>query len=194
MNQQNQQISELMTVAGERASAVLDGIEDGQLGAPTPCAEYDVRALANHLLHVVVQFQALAAKQIPDFSTTPDYIGEDPEWRKRFAAEVHRLAQAWAAPGALEGVTGMMDMPAPTVARMALGDLVVHAWDLAEATGQTYAPDPAVVADVAPAFAELAPGGRQMGVFGDPVDVPENASPLDRLLALTGRDPQWTCA
>ncbi|WP_199546538.1 TIGR03086 family metal-binding protein [Streptomyces sp. N35] len=186
-----QQISELMATAGDRATAVLDGIEDAQLGAPTPCAEYDVRALVNHLLQVVVQFQALAAKQPADFSATPDHVAEDPEWRKRFAVEVRRLAQAWAEPGALEGPTGMMGMPAPTVARMALGDLVVHAWDLAQATGQTYVPDPDTVADVAPAFAELAPGGRQMGVFGAPVDVAEHVSPLDALLALTGRDPHW---
>ncbi|NGO78569.1 TIGR03086 family protein [Streptomyces sp. YC504] len=186
------QISELMAAAGDRAAAVLDGIEDGQLGAPTPCAEYDVRALVNHLLHVVVQFQALAADRPVDFSETPDYVGEDPEWRKRFAVEVGRLAQAWAAPGALEGATGALGMPAPTVARMALGDLVVHPWDLARATGQEYVPDPETVDDVAPTFAELAPGGREMGVFGPPVDVPGHASPLDALLGIIGRDPQWT--
>ncbi len=187
-----QQISELMTTAADRAAAVLDGIDDGQLGAPTPCAEFDVRAVVNHLLHVVVQFRALAAKQPSDFSTTPDYVAEDPGWRKRFIAESGRLAQAWAEPGALEGTTGAMDMPAPMVARMILGDLVIHAWDLARATGQTYVPAPEVVADIGPTWAELAPGGRQMGVFGEPVDVPEDASPLDTLLGLCGRDPQWT--
>ncbi|SDK20289.1 TIGR03086 family metal-binding protein [Streptomyces indicus] len=185
-------INALFTTAAERAGAVLDGIDDSRLGAPTPCAEYDVRGLVNHLLHVVVQFQALAAKQPSDFSTTPDYVADDPDWRGRFAKEAARLADAWSAPGALEGTTGLMDMPATTVSRMALGDLVVHAWDLARATGQSYEPDPEVLADITPVWAELVPGGRKMGAFGDPVDVPADASPLDALLAMCGRDPRWS--
>ncbi len=185
-------ISELFEAAGERAAAVLDGIDDSRLDAPTPCTEYDVRGLVNHLIHVVIQFQALAAKRPSDFSTTPDYVAGEPDWRGRFAKETAQLAAAWAAPGALEGKTGLMDMPATTVSRMALGDLVVHAWDLARATGQTYEPVPEVLADITPVWAELVPGGRQMGAFGDPVPTPAGASPLDALLAMTGRDPQWS--
>ncbi|MFI6938899.1 TIGR03086 family metal-binding protein [Streptomyces sp. NPDC050418] len=184
-------ITELFEAAGHRAAAVLDGIDDSALDSPTPCAEYDVRGLVNHLLHVVVQFQALAAKEPSDFATTPDYVADEPDWRGRFAKETARLGEAWARPGALEGATGLMGMPATTVSRMALGDLVVHAWDLARATGRTYVPDPDVLADIAPVWAELVPGGRKMGAFGEPVDVPEGASPLDTLLALTGRDPRW---
>jgi uncharacterized protein (TIGR03086 family) len=186
-----QKISELLEASGIRAVAVLDGIGDGQLGDRTPCTEYDVRALVNHLFQVVVQFQALAAKRDAEFSETVDYVGQGPDWRERFAAETRRLAVAWDAPGAEEGTAGQMGFPARTVGQMVLGDLTLHAWDLARATGRPYTPDPAVLADLAPAVAAIAPGARQAGVYGDPVEVPADASDFDVVLATTGRDPGW---
>ena len=108
-----------------------------------------------------------------------------------FADETAALVAAWAAPGAEEGTTGSMGFPARTVANMALGDLTVHAWDLARATGQEFTPDPAVVDEIGPALAEMAPMARQGGVFGEPVEVGDDASAFDRVLALTGRDPHW---
>ncbi|WP_348772298.1 hypothetical protein [Streptomyces sp. SS52] len=61
----------------------------------------------------------------------------DTDWRAAFAREADALVAAWAAPGAEEGTTGQMEMPARTVAHMALLDLTVHAWDLAVATVQS---------------------------------------------------------
>lgn len=187
-------LSDLLERAAGRTVQVVRGISDDQLARPTPCAEYDVRALVDHLFQVVVNFQRLAAKENADFSDAPSFAGHG-DWRADFAAEARTLAEAWAAPGADEGTTGAMDMPAPLVGRMALGDLVVHAWDLARATGQEYAPDPVTVTEVRAAFSELAPTARKMGVFGEERPLPEGqveVSDLDRLLALTGRDPEWT--
>ncbi|MFD8153840.1 TIGR03086 family metal-binding protein [Streptomyces sp. NPDC059720] len=185
-----QGIGELLGLARERAVPVVRGIEDSALGAATPCAEYDVRGLVNHLFQVVVQFQRLAAKQEADFGTAADVVAEGPDWRERLVREADRLVAAWSAPGAEEGTTGAMGMPARLVGSMALLDLTVHAWDLARATGQEYpGADGAVVAELAGAVAELAPTGRRMGVFGEPVPVPEGASAFERLLAQTGRAP-----
>ncbi|MFI1396358.1 TIGR03086 family metal-binding protein [Streptomyces sp. NPDC020681] len=185
-------ISELLDSAGERAVAVVRGIADERLAGPTPCPEYDVRALADHLIQVVINFQALAAKQNADFSVERHYTDGGADWRSRFAEETATLVKAWAAPGAEEGTTGTFGLPARTVGHMVLGDLTVHAWDLARATGQEYAPDPAVVDEIGPALAEMAPMARKGGVFGEPVPVPEDASDFDKVLALTGRDPQWS--
>ncbi|MFI5802652.1 TIGR03086 family metal-binding protein [Streptomyces sp. NPDC051561] len=184
-------ISELLEASAARALTVLEGIDDGRLGDPTPCAEYDVRALVNHLFQVVVQFQALAAKRDAEFSESVDYLGQGPDWRQRFAAETDRLVSAWAAPGAEEGTSGQMGFPARTVGQMVLGDLTLHAWDLARATGHPYTPDPAVVADLTPCVKAMAPGARKAGVYGTPVEVPEDASDFDVVLATTGRDPHW---
>ncbi|MEV0529471.1 TIGR03086 family metal-binding protein [Streptomyces sp. NPDC050439] len=189
-------IADLLKAATDRAVPVVRAIPDERLAAATPCAEYDVKALVNHLFQVIVQFQALAAKQNSDFGAeAPDVVAEGPDWRERFGDEAGKLVAAWAAPGADEGTTGAMDMPAKTVGSMALLDLTVHAWDLARATGQAYEPAPessGVVAALREAVAGLGPTARKMGVFGEPLPVPEGASELERLLAETGRDPRWT--
>ncbi|MFF7647978.1 TIGR03086 family metal-binding protein [Streptomyces canus] len=186
-------MGELLGMARERAVPVVRGIADTDLGAATPCAEYDVKELVNHLFQVIGQFQRLAAKEPSDFgAVAADRVAEGPDWRERFAVEADRLVSSWSAPGAEEGTTGAMDMPARLVGSMALLDLTVHVWDLARATGQEYgAPDEAVVAELTGAVAELAPTARKMGVFGEPVAAAEGASAFERLLAGTGRDPRW---
>ncbi|MFF2655633.1 TIGR03086 family metal-binding protein [Streptomyces sp. NPDC058045] len=183
-------MGELLEVVARQTVPLVRGIPDGRLAAATPCSEYDVRALANHLFHVVVEFTSLAGKGDADFSVTPDRVAEG-EWRERFAGAVAELVAAWSEPGAEDGTTGAMDMPARTVGGMVLLDLTVHGWDLARATGQDFRADEQVTAVLAETVAGLAPTGRKMGVFGDPVPVPEGADAFGRLLAETGRDPRW---
>ncbi|MGW7249617.1 TIGR03086 family metal-binding protein [Streptomyces decoyicus] len=186
-------ISALLDAAAQAALPVLRGVRDDQLGLPTPCAEYDVRALLNHLFQVLVAFQALAAKKDVDFSTTPDRLGEyGAQWPDRFAEEAARLVEAWAVPGAEDGPTGGMKLPARTVGAMVLLDLTVHAWDVARAAGLPYTPAPGCVAELRTLVAQMAPTARKMNVFAEPLPVPPGASALDALLAGTGRDPHWT--
>jgi len=180
-------ISSLLDGARKQAEPVIRNIADDQLGAPTPCAEYTVKDLVNHLLHVVIEFQELAAKRDADFSTTPDRVGGD--WREEFADEAEKLVAAWAAPGAEEGTSGQMGLPATTVGQMALLDLTIHAWDLAHATGQDFTPDPDAVTELFGLVDQMGPTARQMGVFGGEKQVPENATAFQKLLAVTGRDP-----
>lgn len=183
-------ISELLAATVPGTLPVIRGVDDAQLDAPTPCAEYTVRDLLNHLFQVVVNFQALAARQPADFSSTPDRV--TPGWRDRFTDETARLIEAWADPAALEGVSPGMGLPQPVVGGMVLLDLTVHAWDLARASGQEFTPDPAAVGELSALAEQLAPQARQMGVFGEAVPVPPDAGDFDRLLGLTGRNPQWT--
>ncbi|RSS51215.1 TIGR03086 family metal-binding protein [Streptomyces sp. WAC01280] len=182
-------IADLLRTAAAHAAPVVGATTDDSLGAPTPCAEYDVRALLNHLFAVVVNFQALAAKEPADFASTPDRLAED-GWRERFSVETGKLVTAWAAPGAEEGTSGAMELPARTVGSMVLLDLTVHAWDLARATGRGFEPDPAVVAGLVEEVERMAPMARKMNVFGEGVDLPEGATAFERLLATTGRDPR----
>ncbi|HEV7932882.1 MAG TPA: TIGR03086 family metal-binding protein [Actinomadura sp.] len=185
-------ISELLDAAAREAAPVVRGVGDDQLGERTPCADYTVRDLLNHLFHVVINFQALAARKDADFTTTPDYLSGD--WRGRFADETARLVEAWAVPGADEGVSGAMNLPARTVGSLALVDLTVHAWDLARATGQDFTADAASVQALGALMDEMGPTARQMKVFGEPFPVPDEASAIDTLLAATGRDPRWSPA
>jgi uncharacterized protein (TIGR03086 family) len=188
-------LGDLLAVARERAVPVVRAVPDEALSAPTPCADYDVKGLVNHLFQVVVEFQKLAAKGESDFSTTPDRVGAGPDWRERFAEETDRLVAAWSAPGAEEGTAGAWQMPARLVGSMALLDLTVHAWDLARATGQEYRADDGmepVLEQLAGTVAELAPTARSTGVFAEPVPVAEGAPAFERLLGQTGRDPYRT--
>jgi uncharacterized protein (TIGR03086 family) len=182
-------IGVLLGLAAERAVPVVAGIADGDLGRATPCAEYSVRELVNHLWQVLVQFQRLAAKESSEFGEAPDRVAGDAGWRDGFAREAAALVAAWSVPGAEEGRTGAMDMPARLVGSMALLDLTVHAWDLARATGRSYEAAPEVVGPLAAAVAELSPTARKMNVFGPEVEVAADAAPFERLLASTGRRP-----
>ncbi|MFE3250515.1 TIGR03086 family metal-binding protein [Streptomyces sp. NPDC059209] len=182
-------ISTLLEAAAADALPVLRGVRDDQLTLPTPCAEYDVHGLLDHLFQVITNFQVLAGKGDSDFGSPPERLADDR--CERFAAEIDGLIEAWAAPGAEDGVTGAMNMPARTVGAMALGDLTVHSWDLARATGQPYEPDAAVVRMLGVEFAALAPTARSMNVFGEPFPVDGDVTPFESLLAETGRDPGW---
>lgn len=180
----------LITEAARAAQPVIDGIRDTDLDAPTPCAEYTVRDLANHLYQVVVNFQDLAGRKPVDWSTTPDALA-DPGWRRGFAGEAAALAAAWGAPGVLDGVSPGFGMPQTVVAHMAVLDLTLHAWDLARGTGREFVPAPRAVDALRGFVDDMAPTARQMGVFGEEVPVPEDAGAFERVLARSGRDPRW---
>jgi uncharacterized protein (TIGR03086 family) len=181
-------LSVLLDRARDHALPVIANITDDDLTKPTPCADYDVRALLDHLLHVVVEFQKLAAKQDADFSHTPSY----PDWRERYPAESAKLVEAWGQPGATEGIAGNMQMPAQTVGGLVLLDLTIHVSDLAQATGQRFEPDPEVFAEVEGLVKQMGPMAIEMNVFKAPVEAPADASPFEQLLAITGRDPRWS--
>jgi uncharacterized protein (TIGR03086 family) len=177
----------LLKAASAAALPVVRGIETDALGRPTPCTEYTVEQLMNHLFQVVINFQGLAEKKPTDFSTIPDYLHGD--WQDRFEAETARLVDAWAQPSSMEGVSPGMGLPQEIVAQMALLDLTIHSWDLAKATGQPFTPAPGTV-EVLNAFVDrMGDNARKMKMFSEPCPVPEEASPMEKLIARTGRDP-----
>lgn len=181
--------SELLAVAAPRTVAVVQGISDEQLSRPTPCPDYSVRDLLNHVYDVVVNFQELARKRKVDWSAKTDHLTEG--WRDRFAAEAARLVEAWADPATVEGISPGMGLPQETIGDMALTDLTVHAWDLARATDQHLAVEPEVLAALHGFMDRMGDTGQQMGAFAEPVPTTPDATDLDRLLGRTGRNPTW---
>ncbi|MGC4895522.1 TIGR03086 family metal-binding protein [Micromonospora sp. DT31] len=181
--------SELLAVTAPRTAAVVRGIADDQLGLPTPCADYTVRDLLNHLFDVVVNFQALARREEVDWTRKADRLVGD--WRARFATEAARLTEAWSDPAALEGISPGMGLPQETLGWMALIDLTVHGWDLARTTGQELTVDPAVVAAGHEFMDRMGDTGQKMGAFGPPVATDAHPDTVEALLGRTGRDPAW---
>ncbi|MDG4836168.1 TIGR03086 family metal-binding protein [Micromonospora sp. WMMD967] len=186
------QTSDLLATAAPRTVDVVRGITDDQLDLPTPCRDYVVRDLLNHLFEVVVNFQGLAAKRPVEWAEKPDHLGDG--WRDRFEMETDRLVAAWSDPSTLEGVSPGMGLPQTVVGGMALLDLTVHGWDLAVATDQPYQPAPEAVAELHGLVERLGPTARKMGVFADPVThptTPTDGPDLAHLLTQTGRIPTW---
>lgn len=89
-------------------------------------------------------------------------------------------------------VFGAAELPAPLAAELTMGDLVLHGWDLATATGQEFKCDDELAAAVEAGCRSTAELARSMGLFGPELAVPPDASPLDRALAVSGRDPSWS--
>jgi uncharacterized protein (TIGR03086 family) len=182
-------MSDKLATASATVAGLVAAIRDDQLDQATPCTAYQVRDLLNHLIHVVHNFQALARRDDVDWTPRPDQLTGD--WRTAFAADTSRLVDAWSDPDTLDGTSPGMGLPQRTVGQMVLGDLVIHGWDLARATGQDYRVDPTLVPAVREFLDTMVDTGRTMGAFGDPVDCPPDAGEFDELLARTGRDPAW---
>ncbi|QGN45903.1 TIGR03086 family metal-binding protein [Micromonospora sp. WMMD558] len=182
--------SDLLAAATPRTVAVVRGIADDQLDLSTPCAEFTVRDLLNHLFEVVVNFQELAARRPATWADKPDHLSDG--WRNRFETETRRLIDAWSDPASVSGVSPGMGLPQETVGGMVLLDLTVHGWDLAVATGQPYEPAPEAVGALHELVEQLGPLPRKMGVFAEAVSTAPGVPDAHRLLAATGRDPAWT--
>lgn len=182
--------------AAAQLARLADGVDDDQLGAATPCEDWPVAVLLGHLLGLTAAFTAAANKD-PSSASAPEPGGDLPiDWKAQLHERLDALIAAWRAPEAWEGETetGGVTMPAEVMGVVALDELVLHGWDLARATGQPFHADPASVqASLGFAASMSEPGqeaGRE-GLYGPVVPVPGDASDLDRLLGLAGRDPQW---
>jgi uncharacterized protein (TIGR03086 family) len=182
--------------AAQRVADLLPGVRDDQMDAPTPCADTSVGALISHLSGLSEAFRA-GAEKAPDSGSPPASPPPlDPEWRTSLPAHLDALVAAWRVPAAREGTTsvGGVEMPAAMVAVVALDELVIHGWDLASALGLPYKADQESIEACEQFVAATARPEGVPGLFGPPVPVDPDAEPLDRLLALTGRDPAWSPA
>jgi len=187
----------LVARAAAPLSEIIHNITPSQLGAHTPCADYDVRKLVNHLLFWGPSLEGAARKESvpPPAETEADVDLTQGDWTTALESQLHRITAAWSEPSAWEGSThmgGPMELPASLVGGMVLGELVVHGWDLAQATGQHPTWDDELLRYVHEEVTNSAGQGRAMGVYGSEITVPTSSSTLDRVLGLTGRNPNWT--
>ncbi|MEU6662726.1 TIGR03086 family metal-binding protein [Streptomyces sp. NPDC046821] len=177
---------------------LADGVGGDQLGRPTPCPDYAVRHLLGHIVGLTVAFRDAARKDLgPTTDTNPEASLPDitDGWRDDLTKALDELAEAWRDPQAWQGMTraGGVDLPGGVAALVALDELVIHAWDLARATGQEYAPDEAAL-QAAHAFLVQSATGPRPDIFGPVVPVPDSAPLLDQAVGLSGRSPDWTPA
>ena len=176
-----------LTDAAEEADRLVAAVPPGEWDAPTPCTDWDLRALVAHLAGG--NRRVAAGLRGEPFDELAD-AGGPPAAAHR--ASVDALLAAVRSPGALERTVSIPfgTVPAPMALHLRLTELLVHGWDVARATGQrAQFPEALVEQELAfsrAALAELPPERRP---FAPARPVGDDAPALDRLVALLGRDP-----
>jgi uncharacterized protein (TIGR03086 family) len=170
---------------------LVDAVRPDQLDLPTPCTEWNVRALLNHMVGGNRMFAAVA-EGVPLQQARPagDVLGDDPAESYRRSAEA--LKAAWHEPGRIEGTYELPfgKLPGKVALVLRLTETVTHGWDLAKATGQTPQYDDDLV-QAAAQFSEqnLSRERPPGGPIGPAVDCADDAPAIDRFAAFMGRRP-----
>jgi uncharacterized protein (TIGR03086 family) len=175
--------------AVDQTGQIVASVKPDQLGASTPCSDWDVRALLNHTIAAVQAFDTAARGAPFDGSVFGrDNVGEDAA--AAYEASAGNLRDALAKPGVIDAMWEMPfgSVPGMMAASFATLELAQHGWDVARATGQQ--PDfDAEVTETALAAARMAHAEqvRVAGVFGPEAECPAGAPPHDQLAAFVGR-------
>ncbi len=161
-----------------------------QWSGATPCTEWDVRALVNHVdgelrwIPPLLEGQTIA--EVGD-RLAGDLLGDDPQ---RAWAEASRAAmEAAGQPGALGRMVHLSygDSEAKDYVSELIADIVVHTWDLARAIKADERLDPELLAFAGAILEPRVEGWRAAGAFAAVVDVPAGADAQTRFLAMVGR-------
>jgi len=167
-------------------------VRPDQWGCPTPCTDWEVRGLVNHLVIEQLWVPPLVAgKTISDVGDRfdGDQLGDDPirAWDEA-AAAAHA---AFAEDGAMDRTVHLSygDRPAREYCMELIFDAVVHSWDLARALEVDERLDPDLVEQVYAQAESMGDTLAGSGLFAEPVPVAEDADRQSRLIGLTGRNP-----
>jgi uncharacterized protein (TIGR03086 family) len=163
---------------------VLHGIADDDLDKQTPCREFDVASLTDHLMNSITVIGGVAGAEFPERDRT-DSVERQVVMAGRPALD------AWKRRG-LDGTVpfGSGEAPAKMMAGILSLEFLVHAWDYAAAVGREMnAPDSLTDYVMGLAKTIITPEGRSRAGFDDPIELPDEAGSLERLLAYTGRRP-----
>lgn len=182
--------------AVDETARLVDGVRPGQMDLPTPCAGWDVRALLAHMVGGNMLWARLAQEGVMvrrpahGGGPIPDLLGDDPADAYRRSAAA--LQAAWQDPALLDRTFEIPIgvLPGRAAFHVRLVETVVHAWDLARATGKHPAFDPEVVETASQFSRSHLPGDRPPGApFAPPVTVADDLPAIDLLAAELGRTP-----
>lgn len=161
-----------------------NGIADDDLEKQTPCREFDVASLTDHLMNSITVLGGAAGARFPERDQSDSV-------ERQVVSAGRPALDAWKRRG-LDGTVafGENEAPAKVMAGILSLEFLVHAWDYAAAIGrEVNAPDS--LSDYVLGLARdiITPQGRSNVGFDDPIEVPDDAGSLERLLAFTGRRP-----
>jgi uncharacterized protein (TIGR03086 family) len=171
----------------------VHAVPDDRWDAPTPCTEWTVRDLVNHIVGeerwTVPLMHGSTIAEVGD-SLDGDLLGDRPgEVAASAATEAVAAVDEQLPREAVVHLSSGDEAPGEYV-RQLCADHLVHAWDLAAATGGDTRLDPELVAEVAPWFDEREDLYRSVGMVGPHLEASDD--PQARLLAGFGRSDSWT--
>ena len=176
--------------------AVLAGVNETDLDRPSPCASWTVSRVIRHVVGGAAYFAELAeAGEVADDDDDEEADKPIGDFNGAFSRSAERLVAAYDAPGALDKILKMPigDIPASVGVWIATGDIFIHGWDLAKATGQTTDLDPDLAETLLRRLSTMLPDSMRgldgEAPFGPKVDVPSSAPSADRLAGYMGRTP-----
>jgi uncharacterized protein (TIGR03086 family) len=177
-----EQLDQLGPVLG----GVITQIRPDQLDTPTPCSQFTVRGVLEHMIGGATAFAAgFRGEPAPSADLGPP---ADPI--AGVGQALTDLIDAVHSPGALDRTIAAPfgDVPGEAFARFVVLDGLVHGWDIATALGQPYEPPDELVAAV-DGFAReaIVPAMRDAGMFAAPAEARAGATPIEQLVAFTGR-------
>ena len=187
---------ELHARAVEAFRSLVQAVPTQAWAAPTPCTDWDVRALVNHVageeLWAVPLLEGRTIAEVGD-RLDGDVLGAEPTLAVDGAAKA--AVAAFEEPGAAERTVHLSfgDTPASEYAMQLIADHVVHGWDLAIATGGDAAIDDELVARINDWFADREELYRGAGIVSERPPVTATSA-QDQLLIAFGRDPSWAPA
>lgn len=172
---------------------VVGQIGDDQWDAPTPCTDWSVQDLLNHLVNEQLWTpELLHGATLADVGDRfdGDVLGEDPV--KSWTAAAGAARAALAEPGALERTVHVSygQIPAVEYGWQLTTDLAVHGWDLATAIGAPHPLDEDLAAELLALVGPQVQAWQGLGIFAAPVEVAADAPTADKLVALLGRQPR----
>jgi uncharacterized protein (TIGR03086 family) len=183
---------ELLLVANDEFGRRLRLVGPDDWRRPTPCSEWDVRALVGHVVGANVRYRLLlrgAATEQVEATRSLDHLGDDAlsSFLTTADAEVASFSEDGALDRIAQHVTG--ERTGRELLSMRILDVAIHAWDLARAIGADESIDDEVVSFLLADTADLDLGPRPPAFAPADEDVPRNATPQDRLLHRLGRHP-----
>jgi uncharacterized protein (TIGR03086 family) len=183
-------ISDLYRRAAEEFGARVHAVRDDQWDASTPCSEWDVRTLVNHLVSenrwAPPLFEGLTIDEVGD-QFEGDLLGEDPKAAWDDSAD--EAVAAVGDDGALERTVHLSfgDLPGREYAMQLFADTLIHGWDLARAIGADERLEPELVDACATWFTGVEEAYRGAGAIAPRPELPPDADAQARLLAMFGR-------
>jgi uncharacterized protein (TIGR03086 family) len=178
---------EQLAAAAEITGKLIDAVGDDQWALPTPCEDWTVRDLVEHVVGGNDGFTSALHRQLT--ASGPPALRSG-DLATQYGRSVQELVPAFRQPGALERMVSVPfgTVPGAVALHLRITELLVHGWDVAQATGQTVA-FPEDLAEQELAFSRGAlknvPAGRRP--FAPPEPVGDDAPAIDRLAAFLGR-------